>query len=83
MREQRQGLEWIMSCQKNMRLKWGCTKDLCCHIFLHFARNGELSESLHADDLVLMSETIEWIGSQNGRRLLRAKVLKLTLGKPS
>ena len=23
-----QGLEWILSCQKNLRKKWGCTKDL-------------------------------------------------------
>ena len=25
--------EWILSCQRSLRLKWGCTKDLCCRIF--------------------------------------------------
>ena len=23
----------IPSCQRCLRLKWGCSKDLCCHIF--------------------------------------------------
>ena len=75
MRKQRQGLEWIFSCQKSLRLKWGWTKDLCCHLFFavvvdvvtEFARQGALSELLHADDLVLMSEIIEG---------LRDKILK-------
>ena len=48
--EQRQGLEWILSCQMKLRLKWGCTKDLCCHLFVlvdvvtEFAGEGALSE---------------------------------------
>ena len=25
---------WILSCQRSLRLMWGCTKDLCCHILL-------------------------------------------------
>ena len=33
MMEQRQGLEWILSCQSSLRFKWRCTKDLCCHLF--------------------------------------------------
>ena len=33
MREQTQGLKSILSCQRSLRLKWGCTKDLCCHLF--------------------------------------------------
>ena len=67
MSEQRHGLEWILSCHRNVRFKWGCTKDVCCHhFFLHwrkmslkFARVGVLSELLYGDDLVLMSETIK------------------------
>ena len=43
---------------------FGCTKDLCCHVFAvvvdvtELARDGVLSELLYADVLVLMSETI-------------------------
>ena len=65
MREQRRESEWILSCQRSLRLKRGCTKDLCCHIFfafvvdvvIEFAIEGALSELLFADGLVLMSET--------------------------
>ena len=32
MREQRQGLEWILSCQRSLRLRWRCIKALCCHL---------------------------------------------------
>ena len=36
-REQIQGLEWILSCYRSLRLKWGCTNDLCCHcLFLQW-----------------------------------------------
>ena len=68
--EQRQGLEWILSCQRSLRLMWGCIKGLCCHLFFfalvvdvvtEFARDSALSELLYANDLVLMSETIEGI----------------------
>ena len=67
MREQGQWSEWILSCQRSLRLKWGCTKDLCSHIFLafvvdvvnEFAREGALSELLYADDVVLMSKTMD------------------------
>ena len=38
------------------------------------AREGVLSELLYDDDLVLTSETIEGLSSQNGRRLSRARV---------
>ena len=53
---------------KSFMLTWLCTKDLCCHLFLfagvvdvftELAREGVLSELMYADDLVLMSETIE------------------------
>ena len=30
---QGQESEWILSCQRSVRLRWGCTKDLCCHFF--------------------------------------------------
>ena len=67
MREQRQESEWILSCQRNMRLKWECTIDLCCHLFFfavkvdvvtQFANEGALSWLLYTGDLVLMIETI-------------------------
>ena len=60
-----------MNCQSSLRLKWGCTKYLCCHFFL-LAVEGDVvtrlareisSELLNADDLVLMSETVKGIGS--------------------
>ena len=65
MMEQRQESQWILSCQKSLKIKLGCTKDLCCHftvmvnVVIELARDGSLSELLYADDLVLMSETIE------------------------
>ena len=67
----RKVLKWALrkkKYQRSLRLKWGCTNDLCCHLFFfavivdvvtEFAREGALSELLHADDLVLISETIE------------------------
>ena len=67
MREQSDGLEWyILSCQRSLRLWWGYTMDLCCHLFAvvvdvvtELARQDEISELLYSDDLVSMSETIE------------------------
>ena len=69
MREQRQAKsEWIVRCQKSLKLKWRCTKDLCCHFFLfavvvdvvtEFAREGVLSELLYSGDSIPMSETTE------------------------
>ena len=57
MREQGQGSEWIPSCQRSLRLKWGCTMDLCCHFFAvvidvvtEFSREGVLSELMYAED---------------------------------
>ena len=51
-------------------------------VFKKFAGEVALSELLHVDDLVLMSETIEVLRNKflNERRLLRSRVLKLTLG---
>ena len=34
MREQIQGLEWIPSCQRRLRLKWGYIKDLLSLLLL-------------------------------------------------
>ena len=94
MREERQGLEWIPNCQRNLRLKWGCTKDLCCHVYLfalvvivvaEFAREGVLSElcALYADNLVLMSETIEGLTDKlvKWKMAFESKGLKVNLGK--
>ena len=45
-----------------------CTNDLCCQLYLsalvvdvvtEFGREGVLSQLLYADELVVMSETIE------------------------
>ena len=64
MREQRQKEEWILSCQRSLRLTWGYNDDLCCHIFFLqlwlISPNWQervLCELLYADDLVLMNET--------------------------
>ena len=54
MREQRQESEWILSCQRSLRLKLGCAKDLCRHflfalvvdVVMKFARDGALNELL-------------------------------------
>ena len=62
MREQRQESEWILSCQMSLMLKCGCTKDpspFLYAIVIDAARGTALSKLLCADDLVLMSETIE------------------------
>ena len=67
MREQRQESEWILSNQRSLRLKWGCTKDLYCHHFFavvvdvvtEFSRESVLRALLYADDLVLLGETID------------------------
>ena len=40
--EQRQGLEWILSSQRRLSLRWRCTKDLCCHLlFLRLLAENE------------------------------------------
>ena len=33
MREQRQQSEWILSSLSGLRLRFGCTKHPCCHLF--------------------------------------------------
>ena len=64
MREHRQESECVLSYQRTLILKWGCTKDLSCHLFLQLwlmslnLPEGALSEWLYADDLALTSETI-------------------------
>ena len=69
MMEQRQESEWIL---RSLRLKCGCTKDLCCHLLFfailedvvtELAKDRVLSELLYADDIVLMSETIEGLSN--------------------
>ena len=63
MREQRQESERILSCQRSLTLNWGCTKDLCCHLFAvvidvvtEFGRERVLCELLYADDSVWTSD---------------------------
>ena len=63
--EQRQESEWILSCQRSLRLKWDAPR-ICAVTFFtgvvdvvtEFDTEGVLSELLYADDIVLMSETI-------------------------
>ena len=90
MREQRPESERILSCERSLRLKWGCTKDLCCHLFvvvvdvvIEFAREGALSELLHAGDLVLISETIERLRNKflKWKESFEIKGLKVNLRK--
>ena len=49
---------------------------LAVNVITVFATEDALSELLHADDIVLMSETIEDLRNKfiNGRRLLRANI---------
>ena len=52
-------------------------------VVTEFAREGELSELLYADDLVLMSETIEGLRNKflKWNDALESKRLKDNLGK--
>ena len=90
MREQRQGLVRILSCQRSLWLKWACTKDLSPFLFAlvvdvvnKFVREGALSELLYADDLVLMSETIERLRGKfsKWKEAFESKALKVNLEK--
>ena len=91
MREQRQESEWILSCQRSLRLKWGCTKDLSCNIlFLQWwlmlslnLTEGVLIKLLYADDLVLMCETIKGLMNKflKWKEAFESKGLKVSLGK--
>ena len=56
-----------------MRLKRGCKKDLCCHLFFfavvvdvvtELTREGALRVFLYANDLVLMSERIDGLSNK-------------------
>ena len=59
MREQRQESEWILSCQRSLKLKWGCTKCSYSHLVVlldvvtDLTRDDVLSELLYVDDIVL------------------------------
>ena len=92
MRKKRQESEWILSCQRSLRLKWECTKDLGCQLFsfavvvdvvTEFAREGALSEMLYADDIVLMSETIKRLRNKfiKWKEAFESKGLKVNPGK--
>ena len=92
MSEERQTLEWILGCQMSLRLKCGCTKDLCCYLFffalmvdvvIEFARDGALSELLYAYDLVLVSETIEGLRNMflKWKEAIESKGMNVNLGK--
>ena len=53
-------------------------------VVTEFARGGVLSELLYADDLVLMSETIEGLSDKSIKRkeAFESKGFKVNLGKP-
>ena len=44
MTEQQQVSQWTVSCQRSLSLKWGCTRDLCCHLFLFAVMVDVVSE---------------------------------------
>ena len=57
---------------KSVSSKCGCIKELChplfaimVYIVTEFARKCTLSELMYADDLILMSETIEELKNKN------------------
>ena len=89
--EQRQGLEWTMSCQRSLRLKWGCIKGMCCQLFfavmvdvVNELSKGVLCQLLYVDDLVFVSETIEGLENNNNitnGRVFERKCLKINLDK--
>ena len=80
-----------LSCQINLKLKWGFTKDLCCHLFFLYwwkmlslnLPEVVISELLYADDLVLVSETIQGLSDKflKWKEVLENKCLKVNLGK--
>ena len=81
MREQRQWSECILSCQRSLRLHQGFALSpflfaLVVDVVSELAREDVLSEFLYADDLVLMSETMEGPTNNliNGRKPSRARV---------
>ena len=75
----------------SLRLNWGYTKDLCCHISLFSGgrcchiiyREGVLSELLHADDLFLAIETMEGLRNKSLKlkEAFESKGFKINLGK--
>ena len=80
--------EWIVSCQKSLRSKstisavtfiYGVVVD----VITEMSRVGVLSELLYADDLVLMSETIEGLRDKflKWKEAFERKGLKANLGK--
>ena len=92
MREQREGSEWILSCQRSFRLRWGCTNDLCCHlsfsavvvgVVTELARECVLSELVYVDNLFLMSETFEALRNKftKWKEAFKSKALKVNLEK--
>ena len=75
-----------------MRLKWECAKDLCCHLFCfavvvdvvtEFASERALSELLYAEDIVMMSETIEGLRNKllKWKEAFESKGLSVNLWK--
>ena len=87
MREQRRESGWI---QRSLRLMLGCTKDLCCHLFLQLCwmlslnfQDRVLGQLLYADDLVLVSEAIEGLRNEfiKWKEAFESKCLKVNLGK--
>ena len=86
MRKLKQESEWILGCERSLRLMCRCTMDLCCCLFFAVEVNviAELaSELLYANDLVLMSETIKglWHKFLKFKDVFESKGLKVNLGK--
>ena len=85
MREQRQGSEWILSCQTSFKLKWdgSVLSPFCSVVVVDFVTKFALGEILYVDDLVLMSETIEGLMDKllKWKEAFESKGLKVNLGK--
>ena len=60
-----------------------CLLAMVVDVVTEFARDGVLSELLHADDLVLMSETIKGLRNKflKWKEAFESKSLKVKLGK--
>ena len=72
MREQRQDLEIITSCQRSLWLKWRCINDLYCYVFYlcgkccqyRLLKKSVLSEILYINDANLMGQLFEGLENE-------------------
>ena len=67
-RVRRPKLEWVQSYLKNFLSKLVYSNDRCfatlVDVIAEYAKEGLINETLHADDLVVMSESMENLGER-------------------